>query len=245
MRNLLVVFGVLVIVFPARALSPLWPERLVPVFRDLTKMDEATYSGLKTAFKRDGLNGLKRALEDSKSMRDDAARGVLYMRIAVEERSILPADEAAGMIERLYKVPGFSRATSALLNTAPGAPKGALQELRIADSMTAEKYVIQSIRYRFRPENLKRESDVDIIFSTGQNRVAVESKAFAGQIGWTQISTDVETLTNYVLEHPGTIPCFVFENEPAKLVKEMLESKNIAAVWGSPAMAKFCTRPRP
>ncbi len=235
-----IIFAIaLVLAAPAHSLSPKSIEQWVRKFYPLTGITEKTYNDISDAYRARGFDGLREILQQNTLIRDDSARGILYIRLAVEHKFDLETDEAIGIIEKLHDVRGFSE-TSRLLLTDYRNEKGALQELRIADRAVEHNFTVECIRCSFQSENLKGTSDIDIILKRDGQRIAIESKNYAMPARIADINTKIETLQNYLAKHVDTIPCFVFSSVPSDSVIKLFETKGIYWVSGDPALARFC-----
>ncbi len=227
----------------ANAFSPQSAEQMVSLFSKLTKIDEVTYAEYKSVYKAGGWNALTKAMEGNSLIRDNSARGVLYLRLAAESGTTIRMDEAAVMTEQLHDVPGLFRASRRLLMDDANA-KGAAQELRIASGAIRDNGVVVEIRRAHTLTNVaaKNPTDVDVLLNFSGKSVAVESKNYATAMSPSQLTDDVANLLDYVAAHPGTIPCMLFSQAPTALAQEMLASKSIPWVSGDPPIAKFCVR---
>ena len=227
----------------ANAFSPQSAERMVSLFSKLTKIDEVTYAEYKNVYKAGGWNALTKAMEGNSLIRDNSARGVLYLRLAAESGTAIRLDEAAVMTEQLHDVPGLFRASRRLLMDDANA-KGAAQELRIASGAIRDNGEVVEIRRAHTLTNIasKNPTDVDVLLNFSGKNVAIESKNYASAMSPSQLTDDAANLLDYVAAHPGTIPCMLFFKAPTELAQRMLASKGIPWVSGDPPIAKFCVR---
>lgn len=220
---------------PVSAFSPRSTARVVEVFRHVAKVDEALAQKLIKAYQEGGYKALTQAME---GITDKSSIGAIFLRVATIEGKIAD-EEAAVLLRTLHTVPGFEKAGKQLL-VLDSNLTGALQELRAAHKLTEAGQTVKYIRMPFKDLNKAGVSDIDVVAVINGKTVAIESKAYAAPVRWELISADADTLRHFKEINPSAVGCFLFLTKPTELALEMLEQKGLKAVWGDPAMARYC-----
>lgn len=220
---------------PVSAFSPRSTASVFEVFRQVAKVDEALAQTLIKAYREGGYKALTQAME---GVTDKSSIGAIFLRVAATEGKIAD-EEAAVLLRTLHTVPGFERAARQLLVSSSNLT-GALQELRAAQKLTDAGATVKFIRMPFKDMAKAGVSDIDMVAVINSRTVAIESKAYAAPMRWDQISADADTLLHFKEISPNAVGCFLFLTKPTELALEMLEKKGLKAVWGDPAMARYC-----
>lgn len=220
---------------PVAAFSPRSTVKVIEVFRHVAKVDEAVAQKLIKAYQEGGYKALTQAME---GITDRSSVGAIFFRVAAMEGK-LADEEAAVLLRTLHTVPGFEKAAKQLL-VLDSNLTGALQELRAAQKLKDAGATVKFIRMPFKDMEKAGVSDIDVVAVINSRTVAIESKAYTAPMRWDQISADADTLLHFKEINPSAIGCFLFLTKPTELALEMLEKKGLKAVWGDPAMARYC-----
>lgn len=175
------------------------------------------------------LNLSEKALEDA------------YLRILIIHRK-LSREEAEEMYRLLTRTPGFRTTLRKISGASAPVTKGHLNELRIASNATRRRMRVVAIGQPF-DDGLKAHlTDIDILIHR-RNLFAIEAKdfgveSFVNRNLLTTIRSDMDSLTKYVEQNPGTIPVFTMTNRPpptiVKSVQADADRRKIQLIFGSP-----------
>ncbi len=200
-------------------------------FEEKSGIDQQTYTKIEEAYKSKGVSGLNDYIRTVPSIRNDAARAVLFLRLAADA-NVMTATEATGMITRISDAPGLEKSAKQLLAKDISNRKGALQELRIADAVSASGGTIIGLRVPFVSAK-NGATDIDVVYRYQGKTVAVESKAVPTMASSVELNRRYLLMKEYA-EKAGATPSFFFENAPAKSVQDKLRANNLA--WRSGAI---------
>jgi len=159
-------------------------------------------------------------------------RKAILLAVA-RERNVISSAEADDLYRSLGKVEGFENVVKLLCAADYANVKGALFELRLANSATRNGHKIIKMRNEFYGDPNKVRTDIDIFMETSRGqKVAIECKSYSGQVMSDMVAKDADTLLYFQKENPGIKLVFSFENKPGDLTIKLLEKKGIHAFWG-------------
>ena len=142
-----------------------------------------------------------------------------FMRIAVARKKI-SVDEADDLFRNLRGVQGFRGNLSIISGVSDNATKGALQELRVANTAKKRGFEVLEIRKKFYDGIKKGKTDIDLLLKKGNTVFPIEVKAYGVPLKKDHIRRDAESLLEYAKQsnHQKIIPLFIFKVEPPALI---------------------------
>ena len=171
----------------------------------------------------------------------DEALEDAYLRILIIHRK-LSRVEADEMYHLLTKTPGFRTTLRKISGASASVTKGHLNELRIASNATRRGMKVDAIGHPFDDKLKANLTDIDVLIRRN-NSFAIEAKdygveSFANRNLTTTIRSDMDSLTQYVKQNPGTISVFAMTNKPPPTMMRSLQAdadrRQIQLVFGKP-----------
>ncbi len=164
-----------------------------------------------------------------------------FLRIAIYQKKFT-REAAEGLFSRLSGVPGFRPTLKKIIGNSDAGTVGHLNELKIADTASMNRFKVLGIGERFIDGLKKAPTDIDILLEKGGKLFAIEAKSYASttKIPMDKFRADLDTLVVYKNKNGNdVVPIFTITNKPdapryLKMLQHEADKRGVQLVFGSP-----------